>query len=292
MYRSVKIRTSFLVVGIIAVSVICFSVFFARNNVDTLAVTTNEKQIRLPVVMYHGILNDAKYQGTYVISPSQFESDLKTIREKSYTTVTVQDLVEYVYNNRPLPEKPIMLTFDDGYYNNYLYAYPLLKKYGYKAVISPIAYYSEYFSNTEEKVSATYFHCNWQQLKEMMESGYVEVQNHSYNMHAEKGRLGLQFKKNESENDYRTIIKKDITTAQEMFQENLQITPTAFVYPFGEFNAVSEKVIKELSFKCSMICAEKMNVITKDKECLYQLGRFIRTDKMTSDELFAKFDEE
>ena len=77
-----------------------------------------------------------------------------------------------------------------------------------------------------------------------------------------------------------------------MFQENLQITPTAFVYPFGEFNAVSEKVIKELSFKCSMICAEKMNVITKDKECLYQLGRFIRTDKMTSDELFAKFDEE
>ena len=138
MYRSIKLKTSFLVVCLIAVSVICLVVFLSENTDNTLRVTADEKTTALTVIMYHGIINDTRYQGTYVISPVQFENDLKKIQSESYTTVTVHDLVEYVYNNRPLPEKPIMLTFDDGYYNNYLYAYPLLKKYGCKAVISPI----------------------------------------------------------------------------------------------------------------------------------------------------------
>ena len=290
MYKIVRLRTSFLTAGLILAGIVCCMVFFSGNSDTVKRVSNNEKEIKLPIIMYHGILNDTKYQGTYVIAPSQFESDLKKIQSDSYTTVTVHDIVEYVYNNRPLPPKPIMLTFDDGYYNNYLYAYPLLKKYGCKAVISPIASCSEYFSDTDEKVSATYFHCSWQQLKEMINSGCVEVQNHSYDMHKENGRLGLRFKKNESESEYRKLIGEDIDTAQKMFSEHLNIVPEAFVYPFGEFNSISEAVIKEKSFKCSMICAEKINIITKDKECLYKLGRFIRTDKMTSEELFAKFE--
>ena len=136
--------------GLILAGIVCCMVFFSGNSDTVKRVSNNEKEIKLPIIMYHGILNDTKYQGTYVIAPSQFESDLKKIQSDSYTTVTVHDIVEYVYNNRPLPPKPIMLTFDDGYYNNYLYAYPLLKKYGCKAVISPIASCSEYFSDTDD----------------------------------------------------------------------------------------------------------------------------------------------
>ena len=290
MYKIFKIRTLFLIIGFGVISIFCFLTFFSGINQNTVSVAAEENEIRLPIIMYHGILNDTKYQGDYVISPVQFENDLKKLLSESYTTVTVSDLVDYVYKDKTLPQKPIMLTFDDGYYNNYLYAYPLLKKYGCKAVLSPIAYYSAYFSETDEKVSAAYFHCSWQQLSEMIQSGNVEVQNHSYNMHTEHGRLGLRRKQNEDNSAYEKLITDDIQTAQKIITDNLSVTPQAFVYPFGEFNDTTEKVIKRLSFRCSMICEEKVNVITKDKESLYKLGRFIRTDKMSSDEIFAKFE--
>ena len=118
---------------------IAFSTLYSGFYPET--VTTGVTQgVQLPVIMYHGILADTKLQGDYVISPTQFEEDLKELKNRGYTTVTIGEIVDYVYNGKELPQKPVVLTFDDGYYNNYLYAYPLLKKYACKGVISPIAY--------------------------------------------------------------------------------------------------------------------------------------------------------
>ena len=123
----------------------------------------------------------------------------------------------------------------------------------------------------------------------MQNSGYVEIQNHSYNMHSQNGRLGIKQKKGESSDKYKEVITQDISKAQNTFKEKLEYTPQAFVYPFGALSDSSEEVIKALSFKASFICQEKINVITKDKDSLYLLGRFIRTNKMTTKELFNKF---
>ena len=84
----------------------------------TSAAVRNEETVFLPIIMYHGVLNDSTRQGQYVISPAMLESDLAYIRAQGYETVLVQDLIDYVDNGKPLPEKSIMLTFDDGYYNN------------------------------------------------------------------------------------------------------------------------------------------------------------------------------
>ena len=64
--------------------------------------------------MYHGLLKEEARQGKYVLSPAQFESDLKYLKENGYHTVVVQDLIDYVEKGVPLPEKPVMLTFDDA----------------------------------------------------------------------------------------------------------------------------------------------------------------------------------
>ena len=77
--------------------------------------------------MYHGIRKSTSAQNKYVISPDEFESDLKYIKENGYETIVVADLLEYFDNGKALPEKPIMITFDDGCLNNYTYAFPLLK---------------------------------------------------------------------------------------------------------------------------------------------------------------------
>ena len=85
------------------------------------------EEIALPVIMYHHILESSKLLGAYVITPTELENDFKWIQKEGYTPVVVADLLAYVHNDVPLPEKPIMITFDDGYESNYVYAYPLLQ---------------------------------------------------------------------------------------------------------------------------------------------------------------------
>lgn len=287
MYIKIKVNKLLLVCCGIFILAIGFTTLYSGFYPETVAVTTTEG-VRLPIIMYHSILADKKLQGDYVISPNQLEEDLKELNNCGYTTVTVNELVDYVYNDKELPPKCVMLTFDDGYYNNYLYAYPLLKKYKCKAVISPIAYYSQLYSKSDEVTAPSYSHCTWLQLKEMQDSGYVEIQNHSYNMHSQENRLGIQQQKGESDSTYKQILIEDITTAQNLIKDNVGYTPIAFTYPFGIMSNISEKTIKELGFKCSFICEERTNTITKDKECLFMLGRYLRTNKMTSKEIVDK----
>ena len=99
-----------------------------------MAVSAEGDGVKLPIIMYHSLLNDSKLQNEYVISPEIFENDLKYLKNNGYSFLTVDDLIKYTSSDITLPEKCIMLTFDDGYYNNYYYAYPLLKKYNAKAV--------------------------------------------------------------------------------------------------------------------------------------------------------------
>ena len=139
------------------VKIIIFTAFFLSVVIlisvmtgATKETTADTDSVKLPVIMYHSLLKDEKLQNDYTVSPTLFENDLKYLAENGYTTVVVKDLTDYVYGKKSLPEKCIMLTFDDGYYNNYYYALPLLEKYNCKAVISPIASVSEKFTETKD----------------------------------------------------------------------------------------------------------------------------------------------
>ncbi|MBQ2881871.1 MAG: polysaccharide deacetylase family protein [Clostridia bacterium] len=240
----------------------------------------------MPVIMYHSILKDSSLQGRYVVSPLQLENDLKYLSENGYTAITVADLLAYVDEGIPLPEKPVMLTFDDGYYNNYLYAFPLMRKYGFKMVLSVIGKFSDDFSNTSDE-NAYYSHCTWDQLREMELSGYVEVQNHSFDMHStDKGRNGTKKNSWESVENYKEILSRDILKCQNYLVEQSGITPTAFTYPFGAISSESVSILKELGFKASFSCENKMNLITRDPECLFGINRFIRPSGEASETYF------
>lgn len=142
-----------------------------------------DEGIALPIIMYHGIIKDESRPGTYVVTADEFESDLKYLKENGYTTVVVQDLLDYVKKGTPLPKKPIMLTFDDGFYNNYVYAYPLLQSYGAKMVLSPVGSFTDAFTKSGDK-HAAYSYLNWEDIKTMSDSGLVEIQNHTYDLHS------------------------------------------------------------------------------------------------------------
>ncbi len=242
----------------------------------------------LPILMYHGLLKEEARQGKYVVSPDRFESDLKYLQTNGYHTVVVQDLIDYVEKGTPLPEKPVMITFDDGYYNNYYYAYPLLEKYDAKIVISPICRYTDEYSQVED-VHPNYSHITWDNINEMIASGRVEIQNHSYNMHSCNGkRVGTKRMKGESDLAYETAFTQDLSKAQTRIDEMTGWTPTCFVYPFGAISNGTQEMLKSMGFQSSMTCESHMNRITRDPECLFEMGRYLRPGLQSTEAFFQK----
>lgn len=232
--------------------------------------------IKLPIIMYHGLIKDIKLQNKYFISPDIFENDLKYLNDNGFNTITMAQLIDYVYNGNPLPKKPILLTFDDGFYNNYLYAFPLLKKYNQKAVISVIGSQTDRYSLIKI-MNSYYSYLTWAQINEMLISDHIEIQNHTYDMHTyDNGRKGCADKDGESYEQYKKIFIDDIGLLQKRITDYTATTPNTIAYPFGYYTKNSEKLIKEMGFKASLTCCQKLNDISRDPECLYKMGRFLR----------------
>ncbi len=260
-------------------------IFISIRDIDVAA---SSEQIELPIIMYHSLSESWNNKSKYVISPKLFEEDLKLIKEKGYEAIFIKDLIKFVYNEGDLPDKPIIITFDDGYYNNFVYAYPLSIKYNSKIVISPIIKCTERYSEIDDK-NINYSHITWENINEMVKSGFVEIQNHTYDLHSSKnGRLGASRSYNEGDEHYKKIITTDIMKAQEKLKEHSNIIPDAFVYPFGAVGKSSKSILKEIGFKCTLGCTSRLNKITKDPECLYNLCRFIRLPNVPSETYFKK----
>ena len=259
--------------------VLLFSFVFANS----------EEYIKVPIIMYHSILKDPARSNKYTITPAVLEEDLKYIKENCYETITISDLTSYVYDDTPLPPKPIILTFDDGHYNNYGYLYPLLEKYDMKAVISIVGSYTDKFSETNE-ANLNYSYLRWKDINELISSGRVEFQNHTYNLHDNThGRIGAKKKKGESDDEYKKILEEDINKLQNEFKENTGYVPTCFTYPFGGISNSSLDIIKELGFKASLSCEEGINKITKNPNSLYLLKRYNRPSYVSTYNIFKKF---
>ena len=294
MFKSVRVKTLPLVICTILNAVLVIAAANIRSTQPShspvAAEIRKDTSIEVPIIMYHAVSDVSFIQGDYVISSSEFESDLKYLKDKGYTTVFISELVDYVNGDGEIPKKPIAITFDDGYYNNYLYVYPLLKKYNVNASISPVAYYSDLYTKSGE-VSECYSHCTWNQLKEMGESGYVELGNHSYNCHSYNGsQNGLGQKYGESDSDYKKRISDDITTAQDMIFENTGITCSFIAYPFGVYNDNTEEIVKKLGFNAALTCSSGINQIEKgDTETLYELKRLIRPHNSGLEYILSKY---
>ncbi|MEG0771015.1 MAG: polysaccharide deacetylase family protein [Clostridia bacterium] len=281
-----RIKSNVIAVIVVAFLTLIIS-FFTFEAKDTMS-NKIEEGIRVPIIMYHSILNEPKRAGKYVVSENQLEKDIIFLKDNGYSAITVSDLIEYKENDEYiLPLKPIIITFDDGYYNNYVYAYPLMKKYNFKCVISVVGEYSAK-NKPDEILRANYSHLTFEQIKEMNESGYVEIANHSFNMHTNsKTRNGSGKNKNESIEKYSEIFIDDTTKLQNMLFEQSSLSPTCYTFPFGKMCEEANPLLKEMGFKATLSCYEKINYITKDSD-LFGLFRFNRPSGKSSEQYFNK----
>ncbi|MEM1483808.1 polysaccharide deacetylase family protein [Oscillospiraceae bacterium PP1C4] len=254
---------------------VCVVGIIAQVSVRTNA-SAEPQGIKLPIVMYHHILKEQSRLNKFTISPDEFRKDLQYLKDNGYTPIVMQDLIEHAQNKTPIPEKAIIITFDDGYESFYEYAYPLIKDYNIKVVFSVVGRYVDQFSKDSDH-NVIYSHCTWDQLALMQESGLVEMQNHSYNLHTDgERRRGSMKYAGENLESYHKMLKDDLQKLQLECAENLGCIPTTFTYPFGLISPEALPIVKELGFSAALTCNEKFNYITGEPEQLYHLNRFIR----------------
>lgn len=229
----------------------------------TFADENSDKGVPLIILMYHAV--DKSRAGKYIVTQQQLEDDFKYIKYKGYNPITIEQLI-----SRKLPEKAVLLTFDDGDIGTYKYLLPLLEKYNFHAVVNIVGEYSE--ANLP-------YYVNWEQVEKMAKSGYIDIGNHTWTLHSLKKRNGILKQKKESKNDYEELVRKDVLLLQYKISEFA--TCEAFAYPFGAINNDAESIINSLDFKITFGCYEGVNYIKSGpNEPLYRLKRYNRSGKM------------
>jgi len=185
--------------------------------------------MKIPVLMYHKVSPGKKEK--YRISPERFTNQMEYLSKKGYQTISPDELLGVVRKRRILPEKSVLLTFDDGYKDNFTYAYSILKKYHFKATIFLVTQYmgrkSEWSKREEETLS-------WEEIIEMKEEGF----SFGSHTHTHPNLLELP----------RDKVLFEIRDSKRILEERLGEPIKFFAYPYGKFNSQIRDMVKEAGY--------------------------------------------
>lgn len=256
---------------------------------NAVSVLSEQKGQSLPIVMYHQLTKSETRAGRYILTVEQFEKDLIFLKENGYKTVTVQQLLNFSQGKGNLPEKSIMITFDDGCETLCEYALPLLEKYGFTAVGFAVGALADHYSEINDH-NLNYSNLTWDEIKELCDGGVIDIQSHSYDLHKNTGnRSGIKKKKSETLEQYSEFLAEDAAKMNEKMLEYTGRAPVAIAYPFGSYSTESADILKKCGIKMAFTCEEKVNIIKKaESEWLFGLGRYNRPEGISSESFFEK----
>lgn len=176
----------------------------------------------VPVLMYHSI--DYEKGNELRVPKEKFKEQMQYLKDNGYTTLTLDELYSFLVNNKPIPEKSVVITFDDGYEDNYSNAYPILKEFGFNATIFVI---TNTIDNEKPFLTSA-------QLKEMEQNG-IDIESHTL-AHNELNKLPYD---------------KQVETlkgAREFIEKKLNKKVKYIAYPFGKWNNDTIKALKETGY--------------------------------------------
>lgn len=195
----------------------------------------------IPILVYHRInyaAQDAgEYTKMYTIEPEWFDKHLSYLKEKGFTIIHFSDITNYFEKETPLPARPVLINFDDGYKDTYTHALPILKKHNATATLFMVSNYIGYGAFV-----------NLDQLKELRDYG-IEIGAHSIS-HPSLTKVDN--------------AREEIAGSKRILEEKLGIKITAFAYPNGAVNDKVVQLTKEAGLKIGRTFANGKG-ISKDK---------------------------
>lgn len=204
------------------------------------------------VIAYHDVrdyVQELVDPDQYAISTRHLIDHFTWLRSNGFTPVSVSDLLAAQRGEMQLPEKAVLLTFDDGLRSVYTHVFPLLRLFEYPAVISVV---TSWISGESQPSDGAYANTSefvtWEELKEMSESGLVEVATHSHNLHAgvlantqgntqpaavTRGYLGSRY---ETTDEYIARVRSDLEHSVSLIYDNVGVRPRVMTWPYGAYN--------------------------------------------------------
>ncbi len=187
------------------------------------------RQVQVPILMYHYVsvppAGSDVYRQDLSVSPDRFRSHLQTLKDGGYTTISMYELVEHLNQGTPLPENPVILTFDDGYRDNFENAFPLLQEFDMTAM---------FFVVTDYIDAGNPFYVSWDMAREM-QAGGMYIESHGRNHASLRNR----------NDDY--LVWQALGSA-ETIEYELGVRPRFITYPFGHFDNNTIRIFESAGF--------------------------------------------
>ncbi|KST62830.1 polysaccharide deacetylase family protein [Mastigocoleus testarum] len=234
--------------------------FKSTDYPDTLTLTAapfpniheRAQKAKVPVVMYHDIL--PKKEVFFDVTPKELEADFELIKSEGLTPISLHQLITHLRTGNPLPEKPILLTFDDGYGGHYEYVYPLLQKYNYPAV------FSVYTKNMGIDTGRS--HVTWEQLKIMSKSPLVTISSHSKTHPQDLTKMSDE------------ELQEEIVESKNILERELGESIDYFTYPAGKHNDRVKELVKEARYVAALAMDDNKEIFAGESKDLFAIGRF------------------
>lgn len=244
---------------------------------------------RLPILLYHH-LDGGKQAADGTLTEERFKEHMEFLQEQGYTPLLPQDILRIKAGEQGFPEKPIMITFDDGYASNYERAFPILQETDMKVTIFVIA------SFMDKKNPYQIPKLTWDQMKEMYESGLVDIQSHTYNLHNfekagqyhKMGINGMGRGLIETAGLYDLRVGADIGTSKELIESKVGNKVVALAYPYGVFDPWCITPLERTGIKLGFILGNETADLSQDFYRLKRINITMKTD--IESELFRLLD--
>ena len=251
----------------------------------------------VPVLMYHH-LNDSG-EGSSTIQTETFRAHMEAIKDAGYQTVSLEEIYNYVWYGTPLPENPIAITFDDGYTSNYELAYPILKELDMQAAIFAIGVSvgKDTYKDTNYEMTP---HFSWKQANEMISSGLITVQTHTYDFHqwppyeaeGSAARENVLPLAGETEEHYMEAFGADLSRARQELEQETGQNCYVLAYPEGASTTLSAVVAAQSGIRMTFSTTAETSTLVKGlPQSLLNIPRY-GIDDMTADELLRLLDGE
>lgn len=179
----------------------------------------------IPVLSYHMVEDNV--DNPLALGVKEFEEQMEYLSHRGYHTITPDQLADHLQKGASLPEKPVLITFDDGYQNNFKIAYPIMKKYGLTATIFLIS----------DRIGTDDWYMTWEQVREMRRTGFV------FGSHTLSHELLSAVSEEE--------VKKQLIKSREGIEWRLDVPARYLAYPGGDYNFRIEELARQSGYRAA-----------------------------------------
>lgn len=254
-----------------------------KINADTQAVwdeSTSPDSVVVPILMFHNIKSSVG--GTWEISADNFKNDILLLLNSGYTPISFEQLIAYVDGEAGLPEKPVCITFDDGYYSNYKYLLPLAEELRVPVTVAMVWRTIRDADTAPETDENILCKMSAEELRELDASPYVSVQSHTWGLHGNNTNYSTEKRDNilpldgETQEEYKDILTQDCLATEKTLSELGFKNVNVLAYPSGKSCEWSEELFAQRGYRVTLTTdSSKVNLIRRgDKSSLFSLGRY------------------